>query len=268
MITFKQFLLETLLEDISVEGDSVRITSQNYKSASTKDSISTYFRTQPYVTHTAGIDADIFSILNYVSSETSTEILKSMKGIGHHKVNENQFAALMSQVKASASVLVKRIKPDVIIYPKSKSDLLRKFVDEIHSAYPTAEVLSDAFIKRALDAEDVEPLINTKHHLWKKFSDENPKAVKDLKRSLKSQIKNGELELKKFYKPYLKFIKNFIELKDAYTVLEKVMNNNVLVVDDILSSGSTMNEMIRQLEEFEPSKITGLTLFKLTTTPK
>jgi hypothetical protein len=267
-ITFKEFLSETILEDISIQGDSVRITSQNFKSASTKDSISTYFRTQPYVTHTSGIDADIFSMLNYVSSETSTEILKSLKGSGPYKVNEKQFALLMSQVKSAVSILVKRIKPDIIIYPKSKSPLLQKFVDEIHAAYPIAEVLSDAFIKKAFTAEDVEPLINTEHPMWAKFSSENPAAVKELKRSLKSQIKNGELELKKFYKPYVKFIKNFIELKDAYEVLEKVMESNVLVVDDILSSGSTMTEMIRQLTEFGPSKISGLTLFKLTTSSK
>jgi len=268
MITFKQFLSETILEDISIEGGSVRITSQNYKSASTKDAISTYFRTQPYVMHVKDVDADIYSLLNYVSSETTTKILKSLKGSGAYKVNEKQFAALMNQVKAAAGILVKRIKPDIIIYPKSSSSLVKQFVDEIHAAYPTAEVLSDAFIKKALNAEDVEPLINTNHHLWKKFSEENPDSVKELKRSLKNQIKNGELELKKFYKPYLKFIKNFIELKDAYTVLEKVLDSNVLVVDDILSTGSTMIEMIRQLKEFEPSNVAGLTLFKLTSTPK
>ena len=81
-------------------------------------------------------------------------------------------------------------------------------------------------------------------------------------------MSDGELELKKFYKPYLKFIKNFIELRDAYEVLDKVLGKSVLVVDDILSSGSTMAEMIRQLEEFEPSKIAGLTLFKHTSASK
>jgi hypoxanthine phosphoribosyltransferase len=50
--------------------------------------------------------------------------------------------------------------------------------------------------------------------------------------------------------------------------MKMVMEKNVLVVDDILSSGTTMAEMIRQLEELEPSKIVGLTLFKHTTVSK
>ena len=174
----------------------------------------------------------------------------------------------MKQVRESAAKVVNRVNPDVIIYPKSSSEFLKAFVDEIKASSQSAVVLSDQFVKKTLDAENVEPLINTDHPDWSKFERDHPKEVEKLKKSLKNLIKGGELELKKFYKPYLKFIKNFVELKDAYDVLETVMEKNVLVVDDILSSGTTMAEMIRQLEELEPSKIVGLTLFKHTTVSK
>lgn len=267
-LTLKQFIQETILEDISVVDNAVRITTQHYRAGSTSDAISTYFRNQPYVTKIKGTDAEIYSLLNYVTSEVSTDMLKSLKGSGPYKVNDKQLANFMSQVKSAAAVLVKRVKPDIIIYPKSRSPLLKQFVDDLVSAYPTAEILSDRFIKSVLNAEDVEPLINTSHPDWKKFSEEHPDQVKLLKQNLKYQVKKGEIEMKKLYKPYLKFLKNFIELKDAYEVLEKVMGKNVLVVDDILSSGTTMAEMIRQLTELEPSKIIGLTLFKHTTASK
>lgn len=262
--TFKQFLNES----ISVVNGDLQISTQKYKSGSTKDEISTYLDHKPYTTKVSGCDAEIYSILNYVSSEVSTNILKSLKGGGPYKVNDKQFESLMKQVRTATSTLVKRFKPDVIIYPKSKSPLVKYFVDEISSEYPSAEVLSDRFMKTILDAENVEPLINTSHPEWKKFAEENPKLVISLKKDLKRQIKGGELELKKFYKPYLKFIKNFLELEDAYEVLEKVMEKNVIVVDDILSSGSTMSEMIRQLSDFEPSDMIGLTMFKLTSSQK
>lgn len=266
MTTFKEFLLE----DISVVDDKIRITTQHYKAGSSKDAISTYFKSHPYKTSIKGCDADIYSLLNYVSSEISTDILKSLKGRGPYKVDEKQYDHFMSQVKAAASMFIKTVKPDVIIYPKSSSQLLKQFVDEVAESYPTAKVVSDSFIKVALNAEDVEPLINTKHPDWEKFAEENPKAVKELKRSLKVQITkgSGELQFKNLYKPYVKFIKNFIELRDAYEVLEKVLDNNVLIIDDILSTGSTMAEMVRQVTELEPAKITGLTLFKYTTAPK
>ena len=258
-ISFKQFLKETILEDITMVDGKVRISTQHYKAGSNKEAISTYFRGQPYVTHISGTDADIYSLLNYVTSEVSTDALKAIKS---GNVNEKQFSAFMHDIKAAASIIVKRIKPDIIIYPKSSSSLLKQFVDDISSAYPTAEVLSDRFIKVALDAEKVEALINTDHPAWKKFAEENPKRVKELKQSLKTNIMKGELQMKNLYKPNLKFVKNFIELKDAYEVLEKVIDQNILVVDDILSSGSTMAEMIRQLSEMEPANITGLTMFK------
>jgi hypothetical protein len=260
--------LRTILEDITIVGDDLRITVQHYRAASTADSISTSFPKQPYTTTIKGCESVIYSLLNYVSSETSSNILKSLKGKGPAKVNGKQFEIFMKQVRESAAKVVNRVNPDVIIYPKSSSEFLKAFVDEIKASSTSAIVLSDQFVKKTLDAENVEPLINTDHPDWEKFERDHPKEVEKLKKSLKNLVKGGELELKKFYKPYLKFIKNFVELKDAYDVLETVMEKNVLVVDDILSSGTTMAEMIRQLEELEPSKIVGLTLFKHTTVSK
>lgn len=257
-----------LLEDMTIVGDELRITVQHYRAASTADSISTSFPKQPYTTKIPGCKAEIYSLLNYVSSETSTKILKSLKGNGPAKVVPKQFEIFMRQVKEAAAKAVARSKPDIIIYPKSKSEFLKKFVSEISVSAQGAEVLDDRFIKSILSAEDVEPLINTNHPDWAKFAENHPKEVEKLKKQLKSLVADGELELKKFYKPYLKFIKNFIELRDAYEVLDKVLGKSVLVVDDILSTGSTMAEMIRQLEEFEPSKIAGLTLFKHTSASK
>jgi hypoxanthine phosphoribosyltransferase len=264
MTTFKQFLTE----DISVVDGKLRISNQTYKAGSTKEAISTYFRSVPYKTTIKGTDVDVYSLLNYVSSEVSTDILKSLKGSGPYPVDDKQYQHFMSHVKATSAIFIRHVKPDIILYPKSSSPLLKQFVDEVAKGYPSAEVLSDAFIKSALNAEDVEPLINVDHPDWAKFAKENPKEVVALKRSLKKNLQNGELQLKHIYKPFAKFIKNFIELRDAYNVLEKVMDKDVLIIDDIYSTGSTMAEMVRQLKDFECHKIVGLTLFKLTTSPK
>jgi hypothetical protein len=264
MTTFKQYLSE----EIAIFNDKIRITTQHDRAASMSNSISTYFKKVPLETSIPDCPAVVHSLLNYVSSEDSTNILKSLKGKGPYDVDQKQLASLMANAKTASAGLIKKLKPDVIIYPKSSSPLVKLFVDQLSTLAPNAKVLSDAFIKKALDAEDVEPLINKNHPQWEKFAKSSPKAVHELEMSLKRQIKNGELELKKLYKPHLKFIKNFIELKDAYTVLDTVLDKHVLVIDDILSSGSTMNEMVRQLVDLEPSKITGLTLFKVTTQPK
>ena len=128
--------LSELFEDISINGDSLRITVQHYIAASTKDSISTGFRKQPYKTTIPGCNAEVYSLLNYVSSETSTKILKSLKGQGPYRVENKQFEHFMNEIKDAASIIVKRFSPDIIIFPKSKSEFLKHFVAEVVKSAP------------------------------------------------------------------------------------------------------------------------------------
>lgn len=252
-----------ILEGISAANDRVVMSTTNWKETSTPDTIGTSFKRVPYKSTIKGSEP-IWSILNYVSSDQSTKILQSLKGKGPYQVTDKQIDQLLTGVVGACRQLFASVKPEVLIYPKSSSDLLKQFVEKLKKAYPGIEVLDEAFIKKALKAGDEEALINTDHPDWEKFSKENPKAVSELKKTLARHIQDGNLELKKLYKPYVKFIKNFVELKDAYNVLEKVMDKNVMVVDDIFSSGTTMLEMMRQLKEFEPKDISGLTIFKRT----
>lgn len=256
----------TLVERIYAEDGSVVITIQSHQEASDKVQISTFTRRHPYETNLRGSNgATIYSVYNYVSSPEITRLLSSMKGKGPYTINPKQVDSFLE--RTAAAVTLKHV-PDVIIYPKSSSDFLTKFATKVGKRYPSAKVLGDAFMKKLLKADDVEPLINTSHPDWEKFSSEHPADVAKLKKSISKMIRdnNGELEMKNLYKPYLKFIKNFIEMRDAYEVLESVIGKNVLVVDDVLSTGSTMLEMVRQIAEYEPSSIAGLTIFKHTTT--
>jgi hypothetical protein len=258
-----KFDLVSILEGISAANDRVVFSTTSWREASTKDTISTSFKRIPYKTSIKGSDP-IYSILNYISSDQTTKLLTSLKGKGPYQVNDKILDQFLTGVVGASKKIIDHLDPTVIIYPKSSSDLLKKFVEKLKSAYPNIKVADEAFIKTVLKAGDEEAMINTAHPDWKKFAEENPEAVSDLKKSLARNIKDGNLELKKLYKPYTKFIKNFVELKDAYQTLEQVMGQKVIVVDDILSSGTTMLEMFRQLKEFEPELIAGLTIFKRT----
>jgi hypothetical protein len=257
---FKDFLQERIYS----KDDKVIITIQHSREASTDEAISTFMKRVPYETHFKGAgDSVIYSILNYVSSTESSKLLSSIKGKGPYSVDQKQYDFFLEQVIESCTKLMSVAKPDVIIYPQSSSKLVGDFAKHLSLKFPNAHLLSDVFVKKILKAEDIEPLINTAHPDWKKFVETHPHEVEKLRRSLLKQIEDhGALELKKLYKPYLKFIKNFIEMKDAYQVLETVLDKRVLVIDDVLSSGSTMIEMLRQLKELEPKYLSGLTIFK------
>jgi hypothetical protein len=257
---------ELLTERIYAEKDNLVITIQSTKDSSTKEEISTFVRRQPYETNLKGSGGSVvYSIFNYLSSPEATKLLSSIKGKGPYKVNPKQLDTFLIQTALASKSIIEKLKPDVIIYPKSSSTLVADFAKKIGEKHDI-KIINDAFFKKVLNPEDIEPLINTSHPDWEKFSSEHPGEVKKLKMSLSKMIKDhgGNLELKKMYKPYMKFIKNFIEMQDAYEILEAVIEKNVLVLDDVLSSGSTMLEMIRQIAEMEPKSIAGLTIFKHT----
>lgn len=253
----------SVLEGIYSNHNVLSISSTKERETSSNDRISTSFKRIPYKSTIKGSEP-IYSVLNYISSDESTKLLTSLKGKGPYTVNEKQIDHLLIGIVGACKQIMTHLDPEVILYPKSSSPLVKQFVDKLHKAYPKIKIADEAFVKKVLQAGDEEALINTQHPDWKKFSDEHPDAADELKKSLKRHIKDGNLELKKLYKPYVKFIKNFVEMKDASNTLDHVIEKRILVVDDVLSSGSTMLEMFRQLREFEPETISGLTIFKRT----
>lgn len=253
----------SVIEGISAASGHLSISTTKWKETSTPDTISTSFKRIPYKSTIKGSEP-IYSILSYVSSPESTKLLTSLKEKGPYEVKNRQLDDLLTGVVGACKQIIAHLDPQVILYPKSSSPLVKKFADMLHKAYPKIEIADEAFVKKILQAGDEEAMINTQHPDWKKFASENPDAVDELKKSLKRHIKDGNLELKKLYKPYVKFIKNFVEMKDASATLDHVIGKRIIVIDDILSSGSTMLEMFRQLREFEPEAISGLTIFKRT----
>ena len=258
--------LDPLLESIYAAQNQLKINDQRTPGTSDRESISTFFKRIPYETHIRSSEPKIYSLLNYISNDETTRILKSLKGKGPYETNDKQVEFLLNQAVSSSAckLIIKNVDPEVIIYPSSSSSLVKRFVEALKSKCPGCKVVDEAFVKKALKAGDEEAMINYDHPDWEKFAKDHPDKASELKKSLARQIKDGELELKRLYKPYVKFIKNFIELKNASNTLDQIIGKRILVVDDVLSSGATMLEMFRQLKEFEPETIAGLTIFKRT----
>lgn len=254
-----------LLESIYASHDTVKITVQHDPAASEGGTISTYFKRLPYEAHIKGASETIYSLLNYVPNAETTKLLSSLKGKGPYTVEQRQLEMLIKSCVEACHRLITLFDPEVIVYPTSRSTLVRMFVERLHKHYPSIRFVDEAFIKKLLKTGDEEALLNTKHPEWEKFAASNPKEAEHLKRTLKRHAAGGTLELKRLYKPHLKFVKNFMELRNPSHTLDNVIGRRVLVVDDILSTGSTMVEMFRQLEEFEPEAMAGLTIFKRTT---
>lgn len=254
--------------------NSVIYTMQKQKFGSNKEEIDTYIGNGWYHEHSAKSgNVDIYSSYLYKHSDVVTDILKSLKGHGPYKVDEKTRHNFLKATAARAAELVKAKKIDTIVFPKSSSDFLFQFVEEIKRNLGSANVtvIADAIIKKqidqiSLDKGDVSELIDFDHPSFNTLKSSTIKALeKQLVKTIKANAEAGKgatVSVKDIPKMQAKFVKNFLEtVKELSDLLQ---DKNVMIVDDVLSSGATFAEMVRLIQKEDIKSVVGLTIFKNT----
>jgi len=151
-------------------------------------------------------------------------------------------------------------KYDVIVMAPSNNGLNRRFMSIIYKIVNAKIKIEDYFFK--LKTSDV--LMNLDSDLLKKdFPDsyKRENIQKEIKKSLMSM--GNDFESKKFPKEYLKYIKSVVDMNNQYDYQDSFdlfNSKNVLVLDDVFSSGKTVSDCVKMIREFEPSKIDVITL--------
>ena len=79
-----------------------------------------------------------------------------------------------------------------------------------------------------------------------------------------SVVNMGEFfESGKMDKKYMKYINGIVSLTNKYTIseaLEMFKDKRVLVLDDVMASGSTVSECVRAIQKYEPLVVDVITL--------
>jgi orotate phosphoribosyltransferase-like protein len=273
MTSFREFLGEK----IYVVNDEIKISYATFKDDINKETeIDNY--TRPAGLYKAkdlkSDDTIIFSLYLFDTYPETMEIIKSLKKSGKYSISEKTYDTFLKSAAERAAKHIKQLDVDVIVYPKSSSNLVVDFIERLQKHLPKITFESDVFVKKKIKnienaadkvtRVDVSDLIDVYAPHFEKLSD---KSVAELERALvkvvNDNIKSGEdavLTLKRIYKHHAKFFINFLEISKE--IGETITEKNVLVMDDVLASGITTSEMIRMLEEIGPKKVTGLTLFK------
>lgn len=119
--------------------------------------------------------------------------------------------------------------------------------------------------------QKVNPVI-TKAHLnelieeWKKDQISNKKSLKkNLLKAYDDMQQAGELKMRKVHKSVRPFLIDFLDIdigRFSDEELTNMMGKRILVIDDIITTRSTMADTIRQLDILEPTQVTGLVIFK------
>ena len=146
-------------------------------------------------------------------------------------------------------------KFDVIITPKSSSGLLRDMIDEIEKYTNNNVIIIDnLFVKNSIEniKKEVDKLQFTKKTTQTSFNKQFDNATS-----------SGVFKMKDIkFMPFRRLIKNFLVLSDDVEVelVKTISNSRVLVVDDIMSTNTTMLEMSRIIKELNPDEIFGYVL--------
>jgi hypothetical protein len=138
---------------------------------------------------------------------------------------------------------------DIILLPSSSSSLNKIMAEEFAKRFPyDIQIYSDSITKASPDDLKIvgNPSKNVREYAMQ--------VINHLK-------KMGSVEIKKVPPSLRRFIVGISKIdSDIY---KKIEGKNVLLVDDVLTSGATLSDIIRQLRNNStPNKIYGVTLFK------
>lgn len=288
MITFKDFMqCGALYEDIFVKGDELlaAVNSSTERRPSTPTAISTNLRPLGHQTGlTRGLD--VWYAFSYKPSEEpggSTELLKSFKGKGPFKFDPKRREKFIDDATTHMAAEFKKMKrtPDVIVTPQSSSPVVAEFASALADKLGVQAKKIGAFkkadaIKLPDDKAEALKQIADKYvdraYMDEKFSGDETqrdRAIDEISKAVYRSIKkHGHIVAKELPKFYAKFVKNIVdnalEGDDEYALMDK----DVMVVDDVLSSGATMSDLFRACKDLLAAKVWGATLFARTSASK
>jgi len=201
---------------------------------------------KPHTKNIEGITLDVFNLYTSKGAD-ATIILKRLKAMHIDVSAYNQF---LNRSAVYATKIIRDLNVDIIVTPKSSSSLTKDFAQKIKERNPGIEFLLDSFVK----AED--PSKITLDLESKKLSDS---TIKKLESSIRRGVKLGYFQMKWVLPPYRKFLKNVF----SYTGnAKKFEGKKVLIIDDVIASGSSLVSIFQTLQEAGAESVKCLTIFK------
>lgn len=247
ILNFKDFIrMSNLSENVDIINNKLVIS--NELDTGIKLSFGKNKKLDPYKKTIEGAYGLVSYSLYQAKTQNSTAILNALKTSDLDSQKINNFLKISS---IYAARVLRQMGTDVIVTPVSSSDLTKEFVKEIQKR-TNYDVIIDGFRKQH-DISKIEIDVN------------HPKITPAIIRSMESIIERGikkdSLSVKMFAVQYRKFIKNLFEVADE-RIYKLVQNKRVVIIDDIMTSGTTARNIFDILMINGASDVQSLTLFK------
>jgi hypothetical protein len=188
-----------------------------------------------------------------VSSKQRTQFINYIKGIGDHVIKDYELTQFINLPLGELDKRIGMYNVDCLVYPISnRSKLVTKMISDING-YTSRKIkrINFELVKKApTEIEFDWDLLETDA-----AGDENKynQMVKYAEDVIMPAIKELDyFSLAKNVKPkYRKYIKNYLGFSSDEDIekFAKMKGKNILVVDDINTSGATLEEVLRILNE-------------------
>lgn len=181
------------------------------------------------------------------------ELRDSIKYI-NIKVNENDIEILISKAINSFNQIKPLNEFDLIVFPKSTSKILDLLKLKMSAKAGSNTLIStDLFIKNSVE--------NIKYN-EEKLNKLDPEKREQIVKILDRVFSKEEYKLKSIPPQYRKFIDNFLSFntKTERKIFNSLAEGKVLIVDDILTEGTTFINMAKLINTLGENEITGFIL--------
>lgn len=186
------------------------------------------------------------------SSKQRSDFIHYLKGIGDKKISDYQLKQFIEHPLNDLDKKVDMYSIDCFVYPISgRSPLVQRMI-EVIGEYTSRDIHSVSYqlVKSApTDIEFDWDMFEREIEVGTQRYNQMSQYINDV---LMPAIKNLDyFSLAKNVKPkYRKYIKNFLNMKDDnLKKFNKLKGQKILIVDDINTSGSTLNEIVRILRK-------------------
>lgn len=219
--------------------DLINLKLQKYnKLLSTKDGNSIYYA------YKFNLDAD---------KKLVDDLKKSIKYVDN-KVSESDVDLMISKSVNSFNALVPISSFDVIVTPKSTSkvlDLLKNFLQA--KAGSNTLVSSDVFIKNTIDNVQFDE---------EKLSKLKPEDRVKIEKILRTVFSKEDYKIRSLSPRYRKFVLNFMKFNTDLEkrIMNRLVGGKVLVIDDILTEGTTIKNIVALLNSINSKEVISFVL--------
>lgn len=242
--------------DILREG--VRKTDGEYRLEKEDNYIDDIVSLSNKLSYVKDVNGDLVMIGLPLSQEEKSKFLFDLKTnkVGKKIVNE-----LFDKIIENLSNDSNLSSIEYVLTPKSTSNVLKLFLNKLKKKYPNLITINDMFVKNSFDKIIIDVDAMKADNRPSKYIKKLFKRFEKVKNNIES-YRSKDFKIRPFNQYERKYIKNFIKINEKYYgKLEDMINKEVLVVDDVFTTGRTLNEMKLLLKDVVTDKVSLFSLF-------